>query len=173
MARYDASSAECLVFTYKEGLMSAAAHDLKLKISSWSMNVDVAAGTLEATFEAGSIRYVTAMKDGRDNPSAFGIDARRIEKSINKDVLKTRKHPRIQFTATELRADGEGFSVAGRLTLNGVTRTISAVITRTGGRLEATVRLHQPDFGIKPFSALLGALKIKPAVDVRISVPAP
>jgi hypothetical protein len=37
----------------------------------------------------------------------------------------------------------------------------------------ARVRLHQPDLGIKPYSAMLGTLKIQPGVAVEISVPAP
>jgi hypothetical protein len=35
----------------------------------------------------------------------------------------------------------------------------------------AEIKLHQPDFGIKPFTAALGALKVKPDVVVRVSVP--
>jgi hypothetical protein len=33
------------------------------------------------------------------------------------------------------------------------------------------LKLHQPDFGIKPFSAALGALRVKPDVMIRVSVP--
>jgi len=35
----------------------------------------------------------------------------------------------------------------------------------------AEVPIHQPDFGIKPYSAMLGALKVKPDLVVRCSVP--
>ena len=35
----------------------------------------------------------------------------------------------------------------------------------------AELKLHQPDFGIKPYSAALGALKVKPDILVRVSVP--
>jgi hypothetical protein len=35
----------------------------------------------------------------------------------------------------------------------------------------AEVKIHQPDFGIKPYTAALGALKVKPDVLVRVSVP--
>jgi len=172
MARYDASNADCFVFTFKEGLMSAVAHDLKLRVGSWHMDVDADAGTLSASFDAGSLRYVTAMKDGRENRSALGIDAKKIEKNIQKDVLNVRKNPTVTFKATSLTASGDGYSVTGDLSLNGVTRSVTGTVTRQGGRLETLVRLNQPDYRIKPYSAMLGALKIKPMVEVKISVPA-
>jgi hypothetical protein len=34
------------------------------------------------------------------------------------------------------------------------------------------VALHQPDFGIRPYRAMLGALKVKAGVVVRASIPA-
>ena len=33
--------------------------------------------------------------------------------------------------------------------------------------------LHQPDYGIMPYSAMLGALKVQPKVKVVFSAPAP
>ena len=38
--------------------------------------------------------------------------------------------------------------------------------------LVAEVSLHQPDFGIKPYSAMLGTLRVKPDVTVVVSLPA-
>lgn len=172
MARYDASNAQCLVFTYKEGLMSAVAHDLKLRVTRWSLEVDADQGTAVGDFDPTSLRLVNAMKDGRDNPSAFGLDAATIEKNIAKDVLHTRRHRSVRFEADTVRAAGDGYEVSGRLSLHGHSRDIKAVVALRQGRLETTVRLYQPDFGIKPYSAMFGALKIKPHVDVKISVPA-
>ena len=39
------------------------------------------------------------------------------------------------------------------------------------GRLVAEVRLHQPDFGITPYRALLGALRVRADVLVSLSIP--
>jgi polyisoprenoid-binding protein YceI len=68
-------------------------------------------------------------------------------------------------------AKGEGFSVSGDLEVMGKTRSISFdLMPRDREWLEATLRIHQPDFGIKPFSAMLGTLKIKPELDVVVHV---
>jgi polyisoprenoid-binding protein YceI len=63
------------------------------------------------------------------------------------------------------------FRVKGRLEIKGKTRELSFVVRPIGPDWVCEVKLHQPDFGIKPFSAMLGAMKIKPDVDVRLSVP--
>jgi hypothetical protein len=69
MPRYDASSAKVLVFTFKEGLLSAAAHDLKLEVTKFT--VDVEGTSVRAEFDATSLRVVTPMKDGRENDGSI------------------------------------------------------------------------------------------------------
>jgi hypothetical protein len=53
-----------------------------------------------------------------------------------------------------------------------VSRRISAKASLRGDRWGAQISIHQPDYGIKPFSAMLGALKVKPKVRVRVFVAA-
>ena len=69
--------------------------------------------------------------------------------------------------------DEDRARIIGDLTLHGVTNEISLEAHREGQRWHAKVILDQRDYGIKPFSAMLGALKIKPNVEVNISIPNP
>ena len=69
--------------------------------------------------------------------------------------------------------EGDRAQVEGDLTLHGVTNRISVEARDDGARWNAEIILYQRQFGIKPFSAMLGALKIKPEVEVSISVPHP
>jgi polyisoprenoid-binding protein YceI len=166
MARYDATTAEVLVFTFKEGLLSAVAHDLKLKVTKFSLEVERAA--VKAEFDPASLEIVTAMKDGHENPGALPAFAQsEIRKNLEKDVLAVAKFPAISFETTAI-TEAE---VRGRLTLHGVTRDLTGTRHDEGGRAVAEFRLDQRDFGIKPFSAMLGTLKIKPEVRVRVSLP--
>jgi len=66
---------------------------------------------------------------------------------------------------------GEGFAVEGTLEMYGKSRSIQTSVRAQGDRWLAEVSIHQPDFGIKPYKAALGALKVKPDVQVRLSVP--
>lgn len=162
MARYDASSAEILVFTFKEGLLSAVAHDLKLKATKFTIEVENGVASLE--LEAGALKVVSAMKDGAENPSAVppGKHAE-IEKNMTGDVLQVKKFPLIRFATTRV-TDTE---VVGNLTLHGQTHEVRG--RRSGPTAE--FRLEQRQFGIKPFSAMLGTLKVKDEVLVKVKLP--
>ncbi len=161
MARYDSSSAEILVFTFKEGLLSAVAHDLKLKATRFTLEVEGDSAKLEV--EAASLRVVSAMKDGVELPSAIAPSKfAEIEKNAFGEVLETKRYPLIQFVTTKV-TDTE---VVGQLTLHGQTRELRG---RRSGQ-SAEFRVDQRDFGMKPFSAMLGALKVKPELTVKVTL---
>jgi hypothetical protein len=173
VAHFDASSAECLVLTFKEGLLSAVAHDLQIRVTRFAIDVDDATRAITARFEAGSLKVLGAVHDGVLRESTLSdADKRKIEQNIADDVLAVRSYPEIRFTSSEVVPEGDGFRVRGELALHGRARPIAFTAQKKGDRLVAEVPLHQPDFGIKPYSAMLGALKIKPDVIVRCSVPA-
>jgi polyisoprenoid-binding protein YceI len=170
MPRYDATTAECLVFTFKEGLLSAIAHDLKIRVTDFA--IDFERDTVEARFDARSLRVVTAMRDGVEAPSLLGdSDKRKIEQTIVSDVLLAAKNPDIRFRASAITRRDDGGEVTGDLTLGGRTRSITLSARKDGEHYVTEVSLHQPDFGLKPYSAMLGALKIKPDLRVRVRVP--
>ena len=43
-------------------------------------------------------------------------------------------------------------------------------VREEGGARLAEATIHQPDFGIRPYQAALGGLRVKPDVQVRVSV---
>ena len=88
MARFDASSAQCLVLTYKEGLLSAIAHDLELRVERFDLNIDDAPIAMRATLGATSLKVLTALRDGAPQPGALSEqDKQKIEHNIAEDVL--------------------------------------------------------------------------------------
>lgn len=161
MARYDAARVEILVFTFKEGLLSTVAHDLKLKIGRGSIDVDEQ--QLRCELEAGSLALVAPMKDGQENPGAIPkLMYGEVEKNAHKDVLDVKRFPTISFVSTKVTAS----EVVGQLTLHGQTREVRG--RRSGDSAEFSI--DQRDFGIKPFSAMLGTLKVKPVVTVKATL---
>lgn len=172
MARFDAYNSECLVFSFKDGLLARLAHDLKMQVERFSIEVDDTSHQIKATFDPSSIQVVCAQVDGRDNPDTLSRgDKKKIHDNVVNDVLRVRKHPEIRFDSTQVVERGQGFAVEGTLQIHGKSRNIQASVRADDDRWVTEVRVHQPDFGIKPYTAALGALKVKPDVLVRLSVP--
>lgn len=168
MPKFDPHNADCRVFTFKEGALSALAHDLEIGVGRFTIDIadDLA---IDATFDARSLTVLHAIKDGQPHDVADG-DKRKIEKNLADDVLDARRYPEIRFQAGAATPAGDGFTIAGTLSLHGKTRPLEIRTRLVNGKQVAEVTLHQPDFGIKPFSAMLGTLKIKPDVKVRLSL---
>ncbi|WP_242355546.1 MULTISPECIES: YceI family protein [unclassified Anaeromyxobacter] len=171
---YGPDAARCEVLTFREGALSAFAHDLLLRVTAFELVVDPVVPSVAARLDPASLRVVGAMRDGRPLAGALrATDAREIEEAIAATVLRARRFPDIRFASTGVsRRDGGGYDVRGALTLVGVTRPIEVAVSRDGERLVAEVPLHQPAFGVRPYSAMLGTLRVKPDVLVRLSVPA-
>lgn len=172
MPHFDASTADCLLFTFKEGLLSAVAHDLKLRVTRFSIDVSDDRSSVQGEFAADSLRVIAAQRDGRDDPSSLGdSDRRKIEGNIVDDVLSASRHPQIRFASSRVQPVSGGYDVTGELSLHGQRRTLTLQARQKGDRLVAEVTLHQPDFGIKPYTAMLGTLRIRPDVKLQLSLP--
>ena len=172
--RFDAATAECLVFTFKEGLLSAVAHDLQLRVHELAITLDDAAWHLEARVDPRSLRVVGVVRDGVVHPDELGAaDKRTIERNIVADVLEAERHPEIRFTSTVATARDDELNVEGTLALHGVERPLVVPVRRAADGWVAEVRLHQPDFGIRPYRAMLGALRVRADVVVRVTIPGP
>lgn len=171
MRQHDAQDASVLVFTFKEGLLSKVAHDLKLRAGRFELNVHDD-GQITLVCPVRSLRVMHAMREAKEAPELLSPkDKSKIEDTICNDVLNAAAHPEVRFVSSQVDEIQDGFRVQGHLTICGVTRPLTADIATVDGRLETEVRLVQSDFGIKPYSALFGTLKVKPEVRVRVSVP--
>lgn len=169
MPHADARTARCRVFTFKEGLLSAVAHDLELDVTSFELSWDES-GRVDGRFDAGSLAVLHALHDGSPTSALSEKDKAKIVATVRSEVLQAARYPSISFAGTGTFGDVP--TVEGTLTLVGRSRPLRAVFRREGDSWTTRVVLHQPDFGITPFSAMLGALKIKADVHVELRIPA-
>ena len=171
------NSGKLCVYTFKEGFLSAVAHDLLIDVTNFTMKLNVPdagaqSASVEAEIQANSLKIVCAMKDGQQNYDALKEkDKADIEESTFKDVLHPSKYPIINFRSTNIQEKDGTYHVKGELTLHGVTRPIEFdAKTTTGKDLKGRVTIAQKDFGIKPYKALLGTLKVKNEVDIAFDL---
>ena len=173
MIRFGPPAAECRVLVFREGLLARLGHDLELAVTRFDVRVDEVARSVDASFDAASLRVVRASRDGVDLPNALSDDDRRTtEDRIRRQVLETNRYPEIRFRSLRVAEVPNGFDVTGRLLLHGKEREVLVPLRRSGDRYTADVALAQPDFGIAPFSAFFGAVSVKPRVIVRLAFPA-
>jgi len=173
MLRLGPPVAECHVFTYREGLLASFGHDLELAVTRFDIRIDEEARRADASFDAASLRVVRALRDGVELPGGISeADRRTIEDSARRDVLEVTSYPEIRYRTTRVLDVEDGFDVTGKLVLHGKERDVTVPLRRVGDRYVGAVVLAQPDFGIRPYSAFFGAMKVKPEVLVRVSLPA-
>ena len=166
------NSGKLFVYTFKEGFLSAVAHDLLIDVTNFTIKLNVSdasvqSASVEAEILANSLKIICAMKDGQQNYDALKEkDKADIEEATFKDVLHPSKYPTINFRSSNIQEKDGVYHVKGELTLHGVTRPIEFdAKTNTGKDLKGRVTISQKDFGIKPYKALLGTLKVKNEVN--------
>jgi len=155
------------VQAFAEGLLSAFGHDPVLAIKDFSGEVQFVPGSFEAasvkmTVKADSIALSTEVKEK---------DRIEMEQTMREQVLEIAKYPEIVFVSSNISvtklAEGRYRArVIGDLTFHGATQKnlwITPEVTVSGESLSAKgmFSLKQTDFGIKPFSAAAGTIKLK------------
>jgi polyisoprenoid-binding protein YceI len=151
------------------------AHDLILSPSQWSgtLNVDAdnpAASSATLSIDARSIEILEAVGGMK---SLSDKDRRDIGKNIDDKVLETGKHPTLTFESTSVSGSAPNFNAAGNMTIKGTTRPVNVALNVNGSQVTAKTSVSQKDFGIKPFSAMMGAIKLRDDVDFELTVDLP
>jgi YceI-like domain len=151
------------VRTGRKGAASKAGHDLRIEVTSWRADLELS-GTPSMTLDADSRSF--KVREGTGGMKSLDDDDKaNIEKTIDDEVLKGAS---IEFRSTGVAVDGERVSVHGDLTIGGKTQPIAFDLLHNGGRLAGSAVVNQSGWGIKPYSALFGALKVADEVTVSI-----
>jgi polyisoprenoid-binding protein YceI len=93
---------------------------------------------------------------------------------LRAEVLNAEQYPRIELKSVTLAGTAQGPEVTARITIRNASRDVllKPSVRIDGNRLTATGELDllQSEFGIKPFSAALGALSVQDRLHVKFSV---
>lgn len=157
------------VLTFKDGILSKVAHDLLIELGRFELRTD---GTrVEGRFALTSLSVEGVMHKGvLDAHGLSDGDRHDIEGNIQGKILHTKDKPEATFVGQAARGEGK-HSVAGSLTLVGKTQEIAFEVREAEGHWRGEVELVPTRWGIQPFKALLGAIKLQDRVLVRFDFP--
>jgi polyisoprenoid-binding protein YceI len=167
--RLGPDNATLSVRTKRVGAAAKAGHDLLIHVTGWDATIvvdeDPAETTLELHADGGSLRVV----EGTGGIQALAEDdIASIHQTIDDEVLK-RQEVVFRSTRVEPGGDGARLAVEGELTLVGRTNPISFELdVGDDGALSALAVVSQTRWGMKPYSALFGALKVHDDVEVAL-----
>ena len=165
--RLGPDNATLAVRTERAGAAAKAGHDLLIHATVWEATLVVAddpgGTTMELTADATSLRVI----EGSGGIQALGDeDVASIHQTIDDEVLRRQD---ISFRSTSVQADGDTLRARGDLTIVGNTQPIEFdLVSGDGGELSGSAVVTQTAFGMNPYSALFGALKVKDEVEVAL-----
>jgi polyisoprenoid-binding protein YceI len=153
------------VRTGKGGAAAKAGHNLLFEVTSWQATLELGPEPqVSLTADARSMR----VREGTGGMNALGDDDKaNIEQTVDEEVLKGTA---IEFRSTAVQSspDGDRMSVSGELELAGRQAPISFELVVDSGRLTGSATVKQSAWGMKPYSALFGTLKVLDEVQVAI-----
>jgi polyisoprenoid-binding protein YceI len=160
------------VHTYREGVAQKVGHDLIIEVGDWRATVEVD--------ENGEPQAITLEAD----PSALQVlEGRRGVKPLtDKDRVDIRSniHQKIllgapiSFGSSAVELRGGRLAVQGDLTMARATRPAAFELDLgADGQVRGTLLVTQSEWGIKPYRAFMGALKVRDSVEIVLDARLP
>ena len=157
-------NASLTIRTGRTGGAAKAGHDLVMEVESWQAALDPEAQP--ALTLAADSRSLRVLQGTGGIKSLTESDKTDIKKTIDKEVLKGCD---IEFRSSDVTETPGGLSVRGELSLNGKQAPVTFDLALgEGGGVHGSAQVTQSAFGMKPYSALFGALKVADDVEVVI-----
>ncbi|MGH3243540.1 MAG: YceI family protein [Spirillospora sp.] len=158
-----------LIKTGRSGLGRRAGHDLTIEATRWSATVEA-----REPLDASSVS-VTVEIDGLEVRKGTGgvkpltdQDRAEIKKNL-RQVLDARRYPRVTFTSTSIGDD----AVEGDLEIMGRPKPGQFTVAGDGDRVHGGGAITQSRWGIKPYSAFFGALRLADDVEITFDITLP
>jgi polyisoprenoid-binding protein YceI len=97
-------------------------------------------------------------------------DKREIASTARK-LLNADRQPEAKFTSTKVTGDDQGGVVEGTLTMLGQDHPFTLKVGHPGEKkFTATGTVVQSEYGIKPYTAMFGALKLADPVGIEAEI---
>lgn len=157
------------ILTEREGVLSRAGHDLRLRAERLRAERD--GGVLRLTVPASAIEPICARVGDRD---AFGAlssaDLRRIKSNLHGEILQIRRFPLVEVQV-QVPADPLATWTTASVQLCGVRGDLRLYLERRHGQVHGHAELLQTSFGVQPYTTMFGAIRVSDRLTVQCSGP--
>ncbi|MGH3633302.1 YceI family protein [Mycobacterium sp.] len=168
----NASDGELLVRTRVTGRAAKVGHRLTIAMKHWRATVQWAEGEparAELKVDVASLEVL----HGEGGITALSGPEKTLVRSNALKSLDVNRFPRISFDTDSIEKRPDGYRFSGMLQIHGKTRA-QVIELRTADlgdnwRMSTEAAVRQSDFGIKPYSLLMGSLKVADEVAVSFT----
>jgi polyisoprenoid-binding protein YceI len=175
-----------LVWRDPSALGNGFAHDHVVRATTWAGTLQFRVGDASDCFVDIDVETAGLNNDEPNMRAEVGLEGTLTESDrqtvrghmLGEDQLAAESFATISFTSTACRGDVDGngtLAVDGDLTIRDVTRPVTWTVTyRVGndGRLfaQGNLTVAQTEFGITPYSAFFGAVRVADDVDLAFDL---
>ncbi|MEX3650402.1 YceI family protein [Mycolicibacterium porcinum] len=165
-------SGELLLRTGVTGSASRMGHRLTIAMRSWQATVEWdgdAPSAVEVTVDLDSLDVLRG--EGGMTPLT-GAEKGLIRSNALK-TLRAKKFPQARFRSTSIERSGSVVRLAGVLDLAGHSGEQNVEVEVSDESVLGTASVRHSEFGLKPYSMLMGAMKVADEVEVNLTATRP
>ena len=168
--RLDASDGELLIRTGVKGRAARMGHRLTIVMTRWQATVSWAGAEPVAAELAVETDSFDVLR-GEGGVKGLSGPEKTLVRSNALKSLDAGRFPEIRFTAETIDKTDDGYRLTGKLAIRGKSRE-HVIDLRTedlgdSWRMSAESSVRQSDYGVKPYSLLMGSVQV--ADDVTVS----
>lgn len=172
----DGANGELLIRTGVAGPAAKTGHRLTIAMQSWQATVDWNGKKPTGVQLTVSVDSLEVIKGEGGVTPLLGPELGIVRSNALKS-LDAKKFPTIRFATTEITEAPGGYRLSGTAEIHGKTRPQSVDLTVEDHgdiwAMSAEVAVTQSDFGVKPYSLLMGAVKVADQVTIDFSATHP
>lgn len=169
--RLDGGHGTLTLHTGVEGRAAKMGHRLTIAIRDWQATAAFTGAqpsSAQLRAELGSFEVI----HGEGGVKPLSDKDRAIIRDNALETLKAAQHGQAVFTSDHIEPTASGWTLTGQLSIAGATRltTIQVEVEDVGAgwQLRVATPVVQSEHSIKPYSAMMGGLKVSDRVEVRL-----
>lgn len=167
-----AADGELHILTGVAGRAAKMGHRLTIGMQSWQAGVHWAGDSptrVELVVDVDSLEVL----GGEGGLTPLAGPEKGVARSNALKSLDVKRFPQIRFSADQVEKTADGYRLTGTVEIHGTARpqVVDVAVEDSGDTLSLSARVPvtQSDFGVKPFSLMMGALKVADEVTIEFA----